>query len=187
MELKALTYLSILILCISSVSISIVAAPVKVSRSPSDDQLPPGYKLVLQSAEFKDLNGKPTRTWGKLGNKIGSGSYGTVYNVEGAWSGGDYSRAVVAKFMSSAEGVERNNLRDADELVDSGFNIVNKNQWVIIKKQRGSVLNELQSFYDAINSRSKAECERYFKKVRKAIVDGSRGPSLPGGPIHGFV
>lgn len=127
MVLKALTYLFVLVLCFSYLSISIVAAPLEVNRGthvpsgPFNNIPSEGYKLILRSSKF---DGK--KTSGILSLKIGEDGGITTYNIrDSTWDGSAYPRAIVAKSFEPRSWIRDGkqvveNLRERDTLVDWG-------------------------------------------------------------------
>lgn len=138
-------------------------------------------------------DGSIATSYGKLGSRIGSGTYGTTFDVPDGWSTEPGKRAV-AKWLGYKDvGVEEllNTIAVGDALaygihVDRSLAHYYPGLWVIIPWKEGEVIHDLQSFRkDVLNRESRDDCTKYMSRVRSAVIyESMRYAKLSGAPIH---
>lgn len=125
-----------------------------------------------------------------MGDFLGEGDCGKVYDIKGGWST-DPSQDAVAKWLMFKP-VGLIELYNTDFIGDRLAWGVDKNSkspglWVILKKKNGRYLKNMPSYQQARDA-GKQSCITYMQKIRKRIADESkRWLRMKGAPIHGFV
>lgn len=129
---------------------------------------------------------------GILGNLIGRGTYGAVFDVEAPGWSTHMDEVTVAKWFKYKNHAlaEILNLRAIGELLYYGVSVKtpSRSLWAIMKKKRGFRLKHLpsRSYFHARNNEER--CKAYMEDARNAIVAAHHSyMRMPGAPTHGSV
>lgn len=120
-----------------------------------------------------------------MGEKLGNGRDGDVYDIEGEWSPGPgetLDKHVVAKwFKRKADGFpEIKNTNFMGELVGYGVDVRDgiSRLWAILNWKKGKPLKLTSSYKAAAqpvsNGGNKKKCKAYMKKARDAILEACK-------------